>query len=314
MKELDVHGKLVATDVTTASPAFQQADVGRLVPGVGRIEYIPAILDVVREEGIGLLVPLTDLDLRSLARQRDRFAAVGCTVMIGSEKAITLCRDKARMNAILDRANLATIKTFTLSEFRTHPFYPCFVKPVRGSASVGAGLIRNEKDLRAHIATFGDLLLVQEYVPGQEYTIDVYRARDGVVRCLVPRQRLLVRSGEVQKGVTVRDEALMEATVKLASLLEDLWGVFCCQCRRDGNDAPPRFFEINPRFGGGMPLSVASGTNFPLYLLQEVLGLPITARLGAFKENMLMLRYDEAIFVNVDDPSSLPGFKRPHFR
>ena len=59
-----------------------------------------------------------------------------------------------------------------------------------------------------------------------------------------------------------------------AEHLDGMWGVFCCQCRRSGT-GPVRFFEINARFGGGAPLSIAAGANLPLYLLQEVLDLPI---------------------------------------
>ena len=313
LSQLGLKGKLVAADITSASPAFHAADVGVTVPTAGRIEYIPALLDIVRKHKISLLVPLTDLDLRSIARQRKRFSDLNCTPMIGSEPAITLCRDKARTNAMLGEMNLATINTLTLKEFMAHQFYPCFIKPIRGSASVGTGMIANQRELRAHIATFGELLLVQEYVPGREYTIDVYRDRGGVVRSVVPRQRLMVRSGEVEKGVTVKDEQLIETATKLASCLGDLWGVFCCQCRRT-EGSMPRFFEINPRFGGGVTLAIAAGANMPLYLLEEVTGRKISAKVGQFTENLVMLRYDQAIYVKTDDPESLPGFKAPYFR
>jgi len=277
------------------------------------VEYIPALLDIVRKHNIKLLVPLTDLDLRSLARQRDRFEELGCVVMIGSEDAITRCRDKARTNAILGENGLATINTYTLQEFLARPFYPCFVKPIRGSAGIGAGLIRDEKELWAHVATYGDLMLIQEYVPGREYTIDVYRSRDGQTRCVVPRQRLMVRSGEVEKGVTVDDRELIESTIRLVECIGEIWGVFCCQCRWS-DDGPPRFFEINPRFGGGAPLSIRAGANLPLYLIQEVLGRPITAALDDFTPGVLMLRYDEAIFTNVSNIKALPGYHSPEFR
>lgn len=313
MDELGVTGKIVAADINTGSSAFQKADVGEIVPTVGRLEYIQKIVEIVKKHEIGLLVPLTDLDLRSLARQREKLAAVGCTVMVGSEQSVSLCRDKTRLNALLAKAGLATIKTSTLSEFRRAPFYPCFVKPVRGSASVGTGMVRNEGQFNAHIATFGDAMLVQEFVAGQEFTIDVYRTRDGEVRCVVPRQRLIVRSGEVEKGVTRNDPDMIEAVTKLAQTLGDLWGVFCCQCRRSGN-SQPRFFEVNPRFGGGVPLSIAAGANLPLYLLQEVLAMPVTAELGKFTDKLLMMRYDEAVFMEVDDLTSLPGYKSPQFR
>jgi carbamoyl-phosphate synthase large subunit len=313
MKELGVKGKLIATDITPASPAFQKADAGILVPPARRAEYLPSLKEVAQKHHIGLLVPLTDLDLRSLARHREDFAEFGCTVMIGSEDAVTLCRDKARTNELLGKAGLATINTLTMSEFRSSPFYPCFVKPISGSAGIGTAIIRNEKQLLAHINTYGELMIVQEYVPGQEYTVDVYRSRDGKVRCVVPRQRLLVRSGEVEKGITIRDPELMRTGAVLGSKLEGLWGVFCCQCRRSGN-GPPRYFEINPRFGGGSPLTIAAGANLPLYLLQEVLGLPITAEMGRFTDRLLMLRYDEAVFIQVTESlDNLPGFAAPRF-
>ena len=312
MAKLELTGKLLATDITDSSPAFHAADEGLIVPRIGGIDYIPALLKIVEQHKVALLVPLTDLDLRSLARHQEKFADLGCTVMIGSEPTVRICRDKARTNALLAAAGLKAIRTCTLSEFWDDAFYPCFVKPIRGSAGVGTGVIESAKELRAHIATFGELLIVQRYVPGPEYTIDVYRSKDGEVRCVVPRQRLIVRSGEVEKGITVKDEEIIESTVKLANLLEGLWGVFCCQCRRD-DDGYPRFFEINPRFGGGAPLSIAAGADLPLYLLQEVLSLPITAEFGQFTDRLLMMRYDEAIFTEMDDPSHLPGYKQPFF-
>lgn len=313
MDELKIAGKLIVTEITSASPAFHKADLATTVPPAGSIEYIPSLLKIVKQHKVGLLVPLTDLDLRSLARHQGRFSKLGCTVMIGSESAMTLCRDKARVNMLLGEAGLATIRTLTLNEFRTQPFYPCFVKPISGSAGIGACMIRNEKDLRAHLAVFGELLIVQEYAPGQEFTIDVYRSRDGKVRCIVPRQRLVVRSGEVEKGITVKDEQLARDVNRLADLLGDIWGVFCCQCRRK-EGGRPRFFEVNPRFGGGAPLAIAAGANLPLYLIQEVLGKTITAEMGNFTDRLVMLRYDEAVFVQTDDTSSLPGYHTPDFR
>lgn len=313
MDELGVAGELIATDTTITSSAFQKADRGLETPRVGSVDYIATLLDFVRKYGVGLLVPLTDLDLRVLSRHGDEFAEAGCTVMIGDEAIVSLCRDKIRTNGLLERAGLIPIRTLTLNDFRAEPFYPCFVKPERGSGGVGTAVIRDEKHLHTHVGTFGERLIVQEYVPGQEFTIDVYRSRDGQVRCVVPRQRLVIRSGEVEKGITVKDDGLIESVVRLGSLLENLWGVYCCQCRRDPAGSP-RFFEINPRFGGGVPLSIAAGANLPLYLIQEVLGLPLTAEIGNFTDHLLMLRYDDALFMRIDDPSQLPGYNDPIVR
>jgi carbamoyl-phosphate synthase large subunit len=309
VKGLGLKGKLIATDVSSASPACHVADVAEMVPPAGRIEYIPSLLNLVKKHNVSLLLPMTDLDIRSLARQRAKFEAVGCSVMIGNEESIKLCRNKAAFQDILLAAGLATIKTMTLEEFRADPFYPCFVKPLRGSASVGTGLIENDQELKAHVATFGEFLIVQEYVPGQEFTIDVFRSRDGTVHCIVPRLRMVIRSGEIEKGITVRDKRVIEDTAKLSGLLGDVWGVFCCQCRCE-KDGRPRFFEVNPRFGGGAPLSIAAGANLPRYVLQEVLGLPIDKNID-FQDNLMMLRYDQAIFTEEKNPESLPGFDSP---
>jgi len=210
MDKLGVTGKIIATDITSASPAFHKADVGVKVPTVRRVEYLPSLLDAVKTHKVGLLVPLTDLDLRSLARHRDDFAKIGCTVMVGSEPIVRLCRDKALTNQLFEKVGLATIKSFTLNEFMKRPFFPCFVKPSSGSAGIGATVVKNDRELQLHISAYGRRMVVQEIAQGQEYTIDVYRSRDGQVRCVVPRQRLAVRSGEVEKGITLKDRELIE--------------------------------------------------------------------------------------------------------
>ncbi len=314
MAELGLRGNLFATDVTTSSPAYQLADRGFLVPPTRRVEYMPALLDIAERNAVSLVIPLTDLDLRPLSRHADRFRRFGCEVMVGSQDIVMNCRDKRKTHTMIEEAGLAGIVTLTLEEFRAKPFYPCFIKPIMGSAGFGAAILRSTRELDAHIATFGDIMLLQEYVPGQEYTIDVYRTRSGVIRRIVPRQRLVVRSGEVEKALTVKDTQLIEAAARLSTRLDGLWGVYCCQCRRVPGQ-PPRFFEINPRFGGGTPLSIAAGANLPLYLLQEVLHLPTDDRpVDDFVDNMLMLRYEDACFSRVAEPTALAGYDSPIFR
>jgi carbamoyl-phosphate synthase large subunit len=313
MAELGVTGKLLVTDITEAAPVVCVADEWHVAPVVTEDDYIERLLEIVRSRNVGLMVPLTDLVLLALSMHREDFAEAGCMVMISPPKVIDICRDKRRTNDLVAAAGLEPIPSFSLKEFLADPFYPCFIKPVDGSAAVGAAKIEDDIRLHGHVATYEDATLVQEYVGGQEFTMDVYRSRDGEIHAIVPRQRLMVRGGEVQKGVTVNDPHLIDATRQLVQKLDGIWGAFCCQCRREPG-GEPRFFEINPRFGGGAPLSIAAGVDLPRYLLQEVLGMPITSNCGEFMDRLVMLRYDEALYRQVDDVTQLPGYDAPEFR
>jgi carbamoyl-phosphate synthase large subunit len=313
LRELGLRGQLMVADSDSATAAFHRADKAFITPPVDTVKYMPALLDICRQNKIALLAPMTDLDLRSLSRQTEAFREIGCTVMIGSPASVLTCRDKARSAAFFERIGLGLIRTLSLEEFRKKPFYPCFIKPIRGSAGIGTALLPDERALRNHVEAHGELMLVQDYVPGAEYTLDIYRSRDGKVHCVVPRQRLAVRSGEVEKAVTVHDEELIATGVLLGEKLEGIWGVLNAQCRRPAG-GKAHVFEVNPRFGGGAPLSIAAGANLPRYVLEETLGLPLSAKLGRFTPNLLMLRYDEALYVPVDDPSRLPGYDSPRMR
>ena len=308
--ELEIPGKIIATDASEASSALQLGDVGLVAPRVNDESYLPWLLDVCRDHDVSLVIPLTDLDLILLADDRDRFALQGTTVMIGSGDIIRTCRNKALTASLLEESSLPVVRTVTEREFKKAPFYPCFAKPADGSAGVGAARIDNEDQLRHHISIYSQNLIMQEFLDGSEYTIDVYRKRDGQVVSVVPRQRLQVRSGEVEKGLAVKNDTLIDMAMSVSDVLDGLWGVFCIQCRMSDTTGPV-VFEINPRFGGGAPLSIAAGANLPLYLIQEILSLEISARVGQFTDNLLMLRYDQAVFSRIDPGVKLAGMDKP---
>jgi carbamoyl-phosphate synthase large subunit len=319
MAEMGVTGRLIVTDITAASSAFQAADEGILVPRADASDYLDALEGIVVSQKVRLVVPLSDLDLLTLAGSVERLQRHGCVVMIGSQDAVAVCRDKSRTADFLEERGLEGICTQALEVFRKSPSFPCFVKPVGGSGSVGAGRIDSAAQLDAHVERHGQRLIVQEVLDGQEFTVDVYRSRSGPIRAVVPRLRLAVRAGEVEKSITMHDKELIAAAETICEGLPGLWGAFCCQCRRAiGEDGRPtgraRFFEINPRFGGGMPLSIAAGADFPRFLLEDVLGIPVADGSADFTDHLLMLRYDDAVFRPTEDVRSLPGFYGPSFR
>jgi carbamoyl-phosphate synthase large subunit len=309
MQTLGLQGNIYVCESSKYTASLQVADEYIQSPPVRKVDYIPKLLEIVEQKNISLIVPLTDLDLRSLARHRDRFAALGCEVMIGASQDVDCCRDKLSFHRHLTEHGIPSIGSVDMETFYADPFYPCFVKPLAGSGSIGTRKIFHEQQLSEHRKANTGPMLIQPFVEGQEFTIDVYKSRAGNTSVIVPRIRLQVRSGEVEQGITVNHTELIEQTRRLSDSFDGLWGAFCCQCRITA-DGEILFFELNPRFGGGVPLSIESGANFPLYLLQDLFDMEITTD-GSFQENLMMMRYPSSIFETVDDPTSLPGYALP---
>jgi carbamoyl-phosphate synthase large subunit len=147
--------------------------------------------------------------------------------------------------------------------------------------------------------------IVQEYLPGPEITNDVICDLQGEVLGVVSRRRIEVRWGEVAKGVTVYDPAIVEACVKIARALPAI-GPITVQCLL--KDGAPHFTEINARLGGGVPLGIAAGADSPRWLLARAAGLPVEIPpLGAYQQGLYLTRFDDAHYLTEDDLAHIPS-------
>jgi carbamoyl-phosphate synthase large subunit len=166
-------------------------------------------------------------------------------------------------------------------------------KPVSGSASIGIVRPKCRDDL---LRLSADGYVVQEYLAGAEFTVNVFFGTDGAMRCAVPHRRIEVRAGEVSKGRTERVPALIEIAAKLASALPGARGPLCFQAvAQESGDYG--VFEINARFGGGYPLAHHAGARFSQWLLEESLGQPSSAS-DDWRSGVTMLRFDDAVFID----------------
>lgn len=290
---LEVHG----ADATPLAPAIRLVDRPHLVPTIGSGRYIDALAKLVREEKIDLLIPLIDWGLPDVASAAQRFAGLGCRALISSLAVVEVCSDKWLTYRKLTEAGIDTPATWpwvAAVEEKRHRF-PYFLKPRRGSAAMGNYVVRTVDELRAFGARVKDAI-VQEFVEGAEHTLDVYTGFDGRCRCVVPRKRLEVRSGEVTKALIVKDPAIMAVGRRVVELLGECRGVITVQCIVTPQGRI-RVIEINPRFGGGVPLSIHAGADFPKWILQELLGQTPRINPTGFRDDVAMLRYDESVFV-----------------
>jgi carbamoyl-phosphate synthase large subunit len=294
---LEVHG----ADATRLSPAMQLIEHAHVVPTIASGRYIDALSDIIRRYRIDLLIPLLDLELAAIADARSRFAELGCHAIVSSPAVIEICQDKLATHRTLQAAGIDTPQTWpwvVALEQKRHRF-PYYMKPRRGSAAKGNYVIHDADELRV-LGRRVDDAIVQEFIRGEEYTLDVYTGFDGVPRCAVPRKRLEVRTGEVSKGIVVRHPEVMAMGRRVAEVLGECRGVITVQCMMSP-EGRIRVIEMNPRFGGGAPLAIHAGADFPRWILQEHTGRKPRISAMGFRDGVAMLRYDQSVFVRGAD-------------
>lgn len=297
----EAHGvdlKVTGADKSRLAPALHLCDRAVVTPEVLDPSYVSQLLDAVRRERVDLLIPLIDHELLVIAGARARFDESGCVALISDERVVETCRDKVKTFESLMRHGIDTPQTWPIANLPPSGSraYPYFMKPRRGSASFGNHKIHND----AELDTFGRLVkdpIIQEFVEGVEHTLDVYTGLDGKPRCVVPRRRLEVRWGEVSKGQVVKDPKLIETGCRVVEALGGCRGVVTIQCIVTPAGRI-RVIEINPRFGGGAPLSMLAGADLAGWIIEERLGRRPRIRMDGYRDGVRMLRYDQSVFLD----------------
>jgi len=255
------------------------------------------LLSIVKANRVKLLVPTIDLDLKVLARNKPKFASMGCRVLVSAPEVIDICQDKRKTYRFLIKNGFDTPLTMSvrsaLSKKKMN--WPCFLKPWDGYAGIGNAVINNRRDLLFYAKRIPNAIC-QEFIEGTEYSCDVYIDFGMKVRCVVPRKRIEVRAGEVSKGQVMKNPRIMSEAAMLAETLGAGPGVVILQLFLT-DDNRVKFIEINPRFGGGAPLSIKAGANFPKWILQEASGKKPNIRFDNFKDDLIMLRYDSEVWL-----------------
>lgn len=286
-------GRLVVTDVDPSSPAVHVAERAYRVPYSGESQYIPGLLSICAAEHISLVVPTIDDELESLAAARERFAAVGARVACSPSETATLCNDKYRTCTYLRSLGIEAAHSWLPEGLPADAAEVLFIKPRVGRGSVGAFLIRNRRELD-FFCGYVSQPVIQEFLQGPEYTIDVLCDEQGRALSIVPRERIVIRAGVSDRARTVNDPSLMSLAARVAEAIP-FRGPVNIQCRMRGDT--PVVFEINPRFSGGIALTIAAGADFPSMLLALARGDALEPSIGRFRADLWMTNYETAIFL-----------------
>jgi carbamoyl-phosphate synthase large subunit len=293
LRSLGLPGVVIVTDVNPLSPAVHVADRAYRVPMSSDASYIDEVLAICHAERVRLVVPTIDDELTMFAAARDRFRAQGIAVACSPEPANTICNDKLATCRHLRAAGVSAAMSWSGAEIPLDTPLPLFIKPRAGRGAVGAFAVRSRRELEFFLEYVSDPI-VQEFLDGPEFTLDVLCDDEGHPLSIVPRERVVIRAGVIDRGRTVNDPALIalaEATCRAIRFA----GPINIQCRLRGTE--PVVFEINPRFSGGIPLTIQAGADFPQMLIRLALGRRVPPQIGGFRDQLWMTSFETSFFL-----------------
>jgi len=290
----DTRPEIHAIDAdSTLSAACRLADRCASSPRADSPDYAEFLRHYCGTNGISLVIPTNDTELAALASLKPAFAEHGTTLLVSSPDLIERCGNKIESKSLFESLDFSYPELLDIAALR----FPCFMKPLRGSSSIGARRIDSARELSDADREDASMMFM-ELVPAHldEYTVDCYFDRQHGLRCVVPRRRLAVRAGEVSKGITA-GEAITRHVRERIGRLQGAVGCITLQLFSDPLAQETVAIEINPRFGGGYPLAYDAGADFPRSLMLEyVFDLP--AAIGPdYEEGLVMLRYDAHVIV-----------------
>ena len=266
------------------------------LPKVVEESYISYLIDKCKELDIGIIIPTIDTELDILAQNMDAFRAADITPVVSDPSFIAKCRNKRLIHEFFSQHGILVAQEYDKHKYRL----PVFIKPLDGSRSVSTYIIKDKKEFQEYHFS-NEKLMFLEYLDHdqyEEFTCDLYYDRRHRLRCVVPRKRIEVRSGEVSKGLTVNNELVPAIRQKLG-LIPGARGCLTSQFFRHKKTGEVYGIEINARFGGGFPLTYLAGANFPAWIIHEYLkDGQMTDQFDAWEENLLMLRYAGEVLVH----------------
>ncbi len=291
-KKINVKLEIYGADAVKSAPALAFCDHSVIVPQINNKEYIPELKRVCAKDGIDVLIPTIDTDLMALAQNRNAFGKT--KVVISSPEKVAICRDK-RFTA--DYFNSLGLQSpHPIDDWKIYDAgYPAFIKPKDGSSSVFAYKVKNIDELKLFAEQVPDYI-IQPYIDGTEYTVDIFCDFTGNAVFITPRIRLAVRSGEVLKTQIKQDQQII---AEIKQLIKDFkpCGQITVQLIREKNTGKDYYIEINPRFGGGAPLSMKAGADSAEALLRLLNGEKLRYIDNAAKDGVVYSRFDQSIRV-----------------
>lgn len=312
---LNGQGKVLTTDMSNLAPAMSDADISLIVPSIYRDDYIPTLLNIVKDYHVNAIISLNDLELPILSSHKQEFIDLGAQVIVSDSAVIDICFDKIKTRDFLASLGLNTPLTFTnykeaLQAIKSGQLtFPLVLKPRWGSASIGIEfpesleefelaykllMIKLKKTILFE-ASKNDLdaaILIQQKLNGPEYGMDIVNNLNQEYFTTVVRKKLSMRAGETDKATSVIDQNFSNIGEKISTHLKHIGNLDCDVFEHDGE---LYVLELNPRFGGGYPFSHEAGMNTIKAYLAWLAGEKLNSEYNQYKDGLTFSKCDRLI-------------------
>ena len=294
-KQLGINGKIIAVDISDTAPAIYFADKYYLIPRVDDDKYISSIVDICNNENIHIVIPTIDTELLKLSENKEYIENKANTkILISSDKVIKICRNKYHTQKFFEENNFLVPRLISFDDINKKQYdFPLFIKPIDGSSSINAFKVNNDEELQFFIKYVKNPI-VQEFISGDELSIDIFCDFESNPITIVPRRRLLTRGGEISKGQIIKDVEVINDAKRLINVLKPI-GHITIQCIKTNRGI--EYIEINPRFGGGAPMSIDAGADSCKNIYKLLLGEKLSYNEN-YASNAIFVRFDKSIRID----------------
>ncbi len=293
------HIRVIGADMSDDATILQMCDAAYQVPRGNDPRYVDSLLEICKKEGVDVLLPIMSVELEALAKNKAVFEAAGTKVSVSDPEPLAIANNKRKLLDYLTEnglpcADYRTVRSMEALEKAAHDLgYPgnkVCVKATDSSGSRGFRVL-SETNSRyeaflydkpaSGVVTLEELsgilseaepfpeLIVMEYLPGTEYTVDLLADHGETLYCGC-RKSLRMENSIMLEGEVVDDSAVTDLCRAVTKAL-GLDGNIGFDLKERG-DGTPLILECNPRITAGIPFFAAAGLNLPYLCVKKLLG------------------------------------------
>lgn len=267
------------------------------LPNIFEDNFINKFNELINEWNIEYIFPTHDTVALFLVNNQQ---FINAKVIASTYETAEICRDKKLTYDLFSNCDFCPI------QYDSFEHFPVFIKPRDGQGAKGAKLVKEQIDIPNDIVL--EEYTINEYLPGDEMTVDCLTDSDGNLCACLPRIRNRLLAGVCVAGQTypASDEVMKIATTINERL--DFLGLWYFQIKKS-SDGKFKLLEISTRCAGTMCLSRARGINLPLLSVYAAQGKSITIFENPYTVKMdrtLISRYIidyeyDTVYIDYDD-------------